>query len=390
MWSPNKFENFPIGSGSEFQKERQKETLPALEVKNTAIWINPSFEETMPFKIELGKPAKLGIFLTAHPEIYPEEKEWQAMIAPEEISGRSVLLGSFLFKDREGRLYRDVDLKGTGMFQKMPDEKYVVGEVRKRQDNNPYRAKGLTDYAKALNSIDRTEQFLKLEIRTNRIIAILDLEEIIDKDGNKISIEKAKEAGVVPEAMHPVIMVRAFNTKERIDYTTHISNENQKNRAVLAINDARMLVAEELHQNPSDFSLGNYLEWFAKTLGEQIAKLRKLGFYHSNLHPQNITLDCRIADLEGVDTVEDIISGKEKRFTYGRDNLRGRLGGAELAPEILYRSEFDGAENSLNVFLDNIEKLTQEINKEDKQHYLDIYKNSYNKELKSKKDEDDK
>lgn len=70
--------------------------------------------------------------------------------------------------------------------------------------------------------------FLSNGIRTNRVVAILGLKEIIDKEGNKISIEKAKEIGIISAEMCPVILVRAFNTKERIDYITRISTNKEK------------------------------------------------------------------------------------------------------------------------------------------------------------------
>ena len=53
----DKFEkpkNLPLGTGETFAQERAKETLPALEVKNTVLWVNPAFKDTMPFKIEQG------------------------------------------------------------------------------------------------------------------------------------------------------------------------------------------------------------------------------------------------------------------------------------------------------------------------------------------------
>lgn len=376
----------------EFKKERQKETLPALEVNNIAVWVNPAFEN-LPFKIEEGKSTNLGIFLTPKPEIHSaNETIQQAKLMPEEISGRSILFGEFEFKDKEGRLYRDVDLKGTGTFLKTETGQYVVGEIRKRGNNPELEAKGLMNYNGALKSKDCAEIFLSNGIRTNRVIAILDLKEIINKEGNKISIEKAKEIGIIPEAMRPVIMIRAFNTKERIDYIKRISTEKEKQRAMLALDDAKTLVAQELHRNPSDFSLNDYLKWFAETLGEQIAKIKKVGFYSGNLHPQNITLDCSIVDLEEFQVVEKVFSKNEREYYYHthiREQLEQHLSlkKGELTPEIVYRSEFDGAVDSLNVFLQSVENLTHEIRQEDKQQYIDLCTNAYNKELAREKKE---
>ena len=51
----------------------------------------------------------------------------------------------------------------------------------------------------------------------------------------------------------------------------------------------------------------DYLEWFAETLGRQMAIIHSAGSYHNYLTPHNITLDCRVVDF---DSIHEISKGK--------------------------------------------------------------------------------
>ena len=70
------YESIPLGKVVELEKN--KETLPAVEVDNEVVWINPSFKDTMPFSMEIGKRTGLGIFL--HPG--SPEKNFQVEVHP--------------------------------------------------------------------------------------------------------------------------------------------------------------------------------------------------------------------------------------------------------------------------------------------------------------------
>ena len=43
-----------------------------------------------------------------------------------------------------------------------------------------------------------------------------------------------------------------------------------------------------------------YFEWFAKTLGENVGIMHRNGWTHRYLSSHNVTLDCRIVDLDSV------------------------------------------------------------------------------------------
>lgn len=357
---------------NDFYETRKKETLSAVDIKNRVLWISSGFEK-MPIKVEGGKSSEAGLFLTPKPN-KEDKKNIKVIIMPEKISGRSLLLDSVFFKDKEGRLYRDIDAKGIGCFLKTPSGKYVVGEIKKRSLDQK-QAKGLLDYREAKEDQEYTEFFINKGIRTHRVLAILDLEELVDARGKKISISEAKEKEMISEEMHPVISLRAFGTKERLEYI-NINDKLNKHRSILALQDAVSLVAIEENKKPEDFSLKDYILWFAKTLGGQVAKIRKLGAYHGHLHQQNITLDCHITDFEGVLSVDKIPS----TITHN-DRLKAFLNEENLSPEIIYESEYEAGKESFNNFLLNILKLTNNIKLEDIERALKVYEESYNKEL---------
>ncbi len=102
--------NFPVGEPRKL--EQQKETLPALNVENRVSWKNEDINE--PFNLEVGKETPLAVFLTAKPEI-SSDKVVPLEVMPQH--GRSGLRGRVLFNDKQGNIYRDVDIKGGGYIE---------------------------------------------------------------------------------------------------------------------------------------------------------------------------------------------------------------------------------------------------------------------------------
>lgn len=112
-------------------------------------------------------------------------------------------------------------------------------------------------------------------------------------NGERISIKEAKQKGYLRRTDKPVVQMRAFGTRARIQDVNHRNLE-----------DARGLVARELSVETEAFSPQAYLEWFAETLGQQLAILHNAGYGHQYLSGHNITLDCRIVDLDSVFPLE--------------------------------------------------------------------------------------
>lgn len=272
------YKELPTGTGRESEP---KETLPAIEVDNEVIWVNPAFSE-MPFKLEEGASTELGLFLTPKPK--KKDKAFYLKAMP--LHGRSALLGRAIFKDNDGRFYRDIDLKGIGKVE-FKKSKPKVGRVERRESGG---TEGISSYLGIEKSAKMAEEFLELGIRTERYLALIELKEIINRKGKKISIEEAqKEKLISPFQVGATIGIRAFGTKHRI---------SDMNDATLV--DVKTLVAQEIGEKKEDFSWHDYLKWFSKTLGENIGLMHKNYFSHGYLLNHNVTLDCRIIDLDSV------------------------------------------------------------------------------------------
>lgn len=193
--------------------------------------------------------------------------------------GRSALVGQVIFKDIDGRIYRDLDLKGIGKVE-FNQSKPSVGLV----EMGPHGFEGLFRDTWARVGAERAEEFLKFGIRTERYLALIELEEFIDENGNKVlSIDKLSIGPTI-------VAVRVFGTKNRISDINDTS-----------LLDAKTIVAQEQGKNEQKFSWRDYLKWFSETLGKNVGLMHKNDYIHRFLLNHNITLDCRIVDLDFVD-----------------------------------------------------------------------------------------
>lgn len=291
----------PIGKGKDFIHEREKLSLPAVEVKTSVHWTNPAFEGHLPFILE-----KLGMFFDLSKNT---ENKAKVIITPEMFTGRSGMVGGVIFRDQEGHLYRDVDRKGMGLYKKT-EPRYMGGYetalIGQAASLPPDEVSGLLDLPDAEYDRDRAEEFLSVGIRTTRTLAILLLQEVVGQEGEAISIYRARQQGIVPSNFIPVIEIRAFGTRERISSIAKVFGSDQMDtRGQAALEDAKYLVAQELGKDPDIFPMQEYLSWFARTLGEQVATMHRLKKVHLFLHDQNITLDSRIVDLDSIRTTGD-------------------------------------------------------------------------------------
>ncbi|MBI2635241.1 MAG: hypothetical protein HYW79_01715 [Parcubacteria group bacterium] len=262
--------------------------LPAVEVKNEVVWVNDDVE--MPFKFEEDKPSKIGVFLTTEPN--DGESVFHVKVMDNHF--RSALLGKVVFRDKEGNLYRDVDIKGMGPIN---PANLMVESIEAGSSKNVAKGKtpwGFMDWGYAETDRDMSEFFIKQGLRTHRALAIIRLDEVVVEDGEKMSVSKARKFGYIKYTTEPVIEVRAFGTKARI--------ADSSNKALLE--DAKHMVAQELGKDPYSFSQEDYVQWFAQTLGKQLAIIHNAGFIHGYLTSHNITLDCRIVDLDSVKKIK--------------------------------------------------------------------------------------
>ncbi|MDP2947869.1 MAG: hypothetical protein Q8N88_07170 [Nanoarchaeota archaeon] len=84
------------------------------------------------------------------------------------------------------------------------------------------------------------------------------------------------------------------------------------------------MVAQELGKDPKEFSKQEYLEWLADTVGQQVGRMHKNGWYHSYLLTHNITLDGKITDLDSVGWLKN--DTENKYVTLDNVNMRNSLG----------------------------------------------------------------
>lgn len=284
----------PIGEARKLDeivsKNWQEHLLLFSQVENEVLEVNPAFEGTLPFKLEKGKSSPLGLFAEAVFEQKPSELPAgkQALeFWPKH--RRSAILGRAIFADKAGGLYRDVDLKGVGHLGypgkvlALRKDKYISGGYT-----------GLLGRDTAFLDYYLSEDFFREGIRIARVLGIIELKELINK-GKKLSLKEAVEIGIIDDDFFPTIEVRAFTTKLRID-DAHTSGSEERQ---LLIEDAKKLVSQELGRQKT-LSNKEYSEWFVKTLGCNVGMMHKNGWLHNYIGAHNITLDCRIVDLDGV------------------------------------------------------------------------------------------
>lgn len=304
----------PLGKCSQirsFVKKHSKEHLLTFSnVDNTVIAVNPNFS-SMPIRLEEGEPSDFGIFAIREvpkQERIKEEKRKFYEVWPDH--KRSVIFGRVIFEDDDKILYRDIDIKGIGMIA-CDLKKKPCPRMPGMKRANGYG--GVLDKSIALYDYQMTEQFINAGIRTCRVLGITELKEVmLDR---KESIENAKTQGLFDKDFSPALEIRAFPTRFRI-----LDFEENPAKYQFLVDDARTIVSRELGMKDV-LSYEDYLIWFAKTLGENVARIHKNGWFHNYLTEHNVTLDCRIVDLDAVSRLEKI-----PQFLEDFDNAESSLG----------------------------------------------------------------
>ncbi len=341
---PEKNKNLPIGIGGE-KLEGHKETLPVSEVANEIIWVNPHIQT--PFALEIGKDCKLGMFLNPK----PNESQKNFLLEVKRGHGRSGILGRVIFKDDEGRMYRDIDLKGVGNVIHefyVNTGKFRVGATETRTDPANLSTEGILYLPYANHDMRMTEQFLEKGIRTYRIVAMIELKELIDANGIKISVKDARKQKLL-EKDTPIIAIRAFGTKTRIaDITSRMNYEMDNTK--LALEDARLLTSQELGKNENRFSYDDYFAWFVKTIAQNVALMHKSGWVHGYLTEHNLTLDARIVDLDSVENTESQPQDSHKSITQDIDTVKHSLFSLEQSVHNMLSNSFYKKQGSVDAW----------------------------------------
>jgi hypothetical protein len=254
-------------------------TNPTVKVKNEVLWINPKLD--LPFKLKEGEPSSLGVFVVSS----DTHTDCNIRVGIDGFHGRSVYLGRFKIPpSSEGIIYRDVDLKGAGYIElnfRDKDPKVLPISIRDNESTH-----GLWRIEKGQREIGITEDLTKEKARTNRIAALIALYEIALPDGNKLTINQAKDQGLIHQDETPVIGVRVSRLRDRMSHPYM--------RRFEVITDAKKIVEEELGYL---LSWQEYLMWFSSTMGTNLATVHKADYWHGSPDSHNISPVAEILDF---------------------------------------------------------------------------------------------
>lgn len=334
------------------------ETRDSIPVSNEVIYVNDNIN--LPFDFEIGKEADLARFLT---DLKGTEGKLQLGI--DSIHGRSAFLGKIKIGDKQGNVYTDVDFKGGG-YVEWEAGSAKVKKIERFTHVMADETKGLWNKDDAELERDITERLSMAGVRTCRIAAIMKLNEISMPDGTKISVEDAKKQGLVEKDKNPVLGLRLYRYRERI--------EHEQKRSQKIFERVKKIVEAEIKHN---INWDGYIEWFASTLGKNIACMHKAGIRSGAISLHNVTLACELLDV-------DVEGGKQYLEEFDIDQQRTRKGydlqqGIEVLAALLERIKNSVSEDILPdglVSNNHVEKYDYE------RKIFDIYEKTYNENIK--------
>jgi len=290
--------------GLPFGIRHNQETLPAAEVQNHVVWANKDLD--FPFALEELKPTKLGLFLSVQNGRARGETKL-VKLGVKKFHGRSATLGRIIFGEKNNtngnskQLFRDIDIKGLGYVNYAGNP--IVGSVEPRNLGQGQEAYGILDLEDAMHDKEISETFHRYGIRTCRVVAVILLKEIW-QNGSKLSIEEAKQRGIIPNSIQPALEVRAFGTHTR--FVDVINRHNSYEKRSNLVEDARIFVAQQLGKSPKEFGMREYSLWLTEMIGKNVGLMHKNGYVHQYLRQgHNITLDGCLVDFDSVEKISD-------------------------------------------------------------------------------------
>ncbi len=220
---------------------------------------------------------------------------------------RAALVGRIDFVDsKTGTHWRYLTAKGIGALINATMIVTVIGEERISSTGDTW---GVTDLEDATTDFEMSLRFIREGIRTVIPVAIIELDHILNKNSSPLTIQEAQQIGLLRKNERPVVYLRAFATHLRmsdlyLELYGYKKNSSIEKRQMV---DAAMRTVErEIRQfvKRDSFGINDYANWFAYTLGQVFRKIHDMNVLHHNVSGQNITLDCRILDLDTVTEIE--------------------------------------------------------------------------------------
>lgn len=256
--------------------EARREFFPTVLVANRVLWVNPNVQT--PYFLREGESSELGVFL-----VNPQYRLGMGVLAVDHCHGRSGLLPQIPMTDTRGITYHDTDLKGVGFIRPSLQEPIYITPIEIR---NEEATSGLWRMEKAFRERNITEDLIGVGMRTYRLAAIIELLEIALPNGLIITVVNAKRRGMMHADETPVIGLRVYRNRERVE------NPDSDKRECLQ--KAKERIANELNAN---LSWLEYVKWFARTLGTNLAQVHNHGYWHGFLNDHNVTLGAEIVDF---------------------------------------------------------------------------------------------
>lgn len=236
---------------------------------------------------------------------------------------RSFLLSDMNVVDSKGISYGKINIKGSGYIslgenwqghsvihskQRTLSPRPIV-PFKNYDGSSAY--KGLMSLEDAETDFQNGERLADMGIRTSRGVAILRLKNIPVPGKGMVPVEEIVKND---PSFVPVIYVRAMGTDTRVgdfmdpNLIKRSSADLLRKQKAAALEEAIQVIEEETGRE--NISLREYVIWFAETLGTNIGRLHKNGYTHDSLTssraatfdvlPGNVSLDCRIVDLDSV------------------------------------------------------------------------------------------
>lgn len=316
-----------IGSGKNIENDRER--LATKEVDNEVVFVDTDIN--VPIDFQIGKRSSLGLFLSSKPGTISGGEN----LSPVEVDadhGRSGVLGRFVFNDKNGNLYRDLEIKGLGASTFGPQGPYVdVVEPSLK------RTEGVLDIRVATRDYNYSKLFSALGIRIVRSIAVLRLKEIVDGEGKNIDINSARKRNILKVKDEPAILVRAFGTRSRLAELGNLFSDKEMDTGFQKLDDARKLVAQEKGVSSEGYTFCAYLRSIIRYLGSSLRTMHDNGYVHGRLLPHNLTLDGRLVDFDSVVDMSRLgeAKSKENDLRFLKDSLSSH---AENMVNILSRN----------------------------------------------------